>query len=192
MQKHSEHKAARSGRDDEATVGLALRPRLSGFVDRRRRHPYRALALPAPCAVSGVATRSITSRAGHGAAAVGAFGSGQSPRGVTKLCAAAASQIFAGGRAACDATARIPVSGAGSTRGGGLGGCRASDPTAGITVSGLPAAARADSGRGRADDPSRSIADYSALRARRLLLALDGLNHPPRSVTNHLAAGLCA
>ena len=155
-------------------------------------HTRPSRALPTSCAVSGVATRSIASRAGHGAAAVGAFGAGQPPRGVTKLGAAAASQIFTGGRASCDATARIPVGDAGSTRDGGLGGCRASDPTAGITVSGLPAAARSDPGRGRADDPSGSIADHGALRARRLLLALDGLNHPPRSVTNHLPAGLCA
>ena len=169
--------------------------REAGLPFRARRqiwHPRPSRAFPIPRAASGVATRSITSRAGHGAAAVGAFGSGQSPRGVTKLGAAAASRKIAGGRAARDATARIPVSGAGPTRGGGLGGCRASDPTAGITVSGLPAAARADPGRGRADDPPGSIADYSALRAARLLLALDDLNHAPRSVTNHLSAGLGA
>ena len=91
MQKRSEHKAARSGRDDEATVGLELRARLPRFVDRQIWHPYRTLALPIPRAASGVATRSITSRGGHGAGALGAFGACEASRGVTKLGAAAAS-----------------------------------------------------------------------------------------------------
>ena len=178
--------AERQKASQSKTIRLLLRSR------RRNRHVRSSHACPSSRNLSGVSTGSIASRGGHGAGALGAFGACGASRGVAKLGAAAASQKFAGGRASRDATARISVSGAGSTRGGGLGGCRASDPTAGITVSGLPATARADPGRGRADDPSRSIADYSALRARRLLLALDGLNHPPRSVTNHLPAGLCA
>ncbi len=54
----------------------------------------------------------------------------------------------------------------------------------------LPAASRADLGRGGADDPPGRIADQCPLGAARLLLAINGLNHAPRTVTNHLPAGL--